>query len=153
MSVRKFIFDDLGISRIWMICILALPLSGLQKQPTVGWVIKLICAQILALARPPWHLVGIHPVCQFTMANGDTEAFTLLSLGLFFIIIRIYVRWSQVGGPLNFAVDDYMPLAGVCSLTPTFRPFCSDQCRPSLLAKLSQRILSAANSTVSQTAT
>ncbi|PYI09263.1 hypothetical protein BO78DRAFT_439447 [Aspergillus sclerotiicarbonarius CBS 121057] len=48
------------------------------------------------------------------MANADTEAFTLLSIGLLFIIIRIYVRWSQVGSPLNFAVDDYlMPLAGL----------------------------------------
>ncbi|KAI3012804.1 Glycosyl hydrolase 10 family protein [Aspergillus niger] len=54
------------------------------------------------------------------MANGDTEAFTLLSLGLFFIIIRIYVRWSQVGGPLNFAVDDYlMPLAGAVFIGET----------------------------------
>ncbi|RAH54670.1 hypothetical protein BO85DRAFT_499872 [Aspergillus piperis CBS 112811] len=54
------------------------------------------------------------------MANGDTEAFTLLSLGLFFIIVRIYVRWSQVGGPLNFAVDDYlMPLAGAVFIGET----------------------------------
>ncbi|RAL03259.1 uncharacterized protein BO80DRAFT_471038 [Aspergillus ibericus CBS 121593] len=48
------------------------------------------------------------------MANADTEAFTLLALGLLFIIVRVYVRWSQVGSPLNFAVDDYlMPLAGL----------------------------------------
>ncbi|PYH31977.1 uncharacterized protein BO87DRAFT_441454 [Aspergillus neoniger CBS 115656] len=54
------------------------------------------------------------------MANGDTEAFTLLSLGLLFIIVRIYVRWSQVGGPLNFAVDDYlMPLAGAVFIGET----------------------------------
>ncbi|BCR93051.1 uncharacterized protein AKAW2_10097A [Aspergillus luchuensis] len=54
------------------------------------------------------------------MANGDTEAFTLMSLGLFFIIVRIYVRWSQVGGPLNFAVDDYlMPLAGAVFIGET----------------------------------
>ncbi|OJI84741.1 hypothetical protein ASPTUDRAFT_40761 [Aspergillus tubingensis CBS 134.48] len=54
------------------------------------------------------------------MANGDTEAFTLMSLGLLFIIVRIYVRWSQVGGPLNFAVDDYlMPLAGAVFIGET----------------------------------
>ncbi|OOF93960.1 hypothetical protein ASPCADRAFT_18222, partial [Aspergillus carbonarius ITEM 5010] len=48
------------------------------------------------------------------MANADTEAFILLAVGLCFILLRIYVRWGQVGSPLNFAVDDYlMPLAGL----------------------------------------
>ncbi|KAF5855508.1 hypothetical protein ETB97_009085 [Aspergillus alliaceus] len=47
------------------------------------------------------------------MATADPEAFTLLSLGLVFILIRIYVRWTSVG-PSNFQVDDYlMPLAGL----------------------------------------
>ncbi|KAE8154985.1 hypothetical protein BDV25DRAFT_146805 [Aspergillus avenaceus] len=47
------------------------------------------------------------------MPSADPEAFTLLSLGLVFIIIRLYVRWSQVG-ITNFQVDDYcMPLAGL----------------------------------------
>lgn len=45
--------------------------------------------------------------------GADVEAFTLLSLGLVIICIRIYVRWTQVG-PANFQLDDYlMPLAGV----------------------------------------
>ncbi|KAL4785887.1 hypothetical protein BJX76DRAFT_366524 [Aspergillus varians] len=40
------------------------------------------------------------------------ESFTLLALGVFFILVRVYVRWTQVG-PLNFQLDDYlMPLAG-----------------------------------------
>ncbi|KAF7586030.1 hypothetical protein BBP40_009647 [Aspergillus hancockii] len=47
------------------------------------------------------------------MSSADPEAFTLLSLGLVFILVRIYVRWTQVG-PSNFQVDDYlMPLAGL----------------------------------------
>lgn len=57
------------------------------------------------------------------MATADPEAFTLLSLGLVFIIIRIYVRWTSVG-PANFQVDDYlMPLAGV-SMDETDCEFC-----------------------------
>lgn len=44
---------------------------------------------------------------------ADVEGFTLLALGIAFIIVRIYARWSIVG-PSNFQVDDYlMPLAGV----------------------------------------
>jgi len=44
---------------------------------------------------------------------GNVEAWTLLSLGLATIIIRVSVRWKLVG-PLNFQLDDYlMPLAGV----------------------------------------
>ncbi|KAL4739820.1 hypothetical protein BDV11DRAFT_215001 [Aspergillus similis] len=47
------------------------------------------------------------------MASQYAESFTLLGLGLIFILIRVYVRWTQVG-PLRFQVDDYlMPLAGV----------------------------------------
>lgn len=50
------------------------------------------------------------------MAVDYTESFVLLGLGLFFILVRVYVRWTQVG-PSNFQLDDYfMPLAGVCSL-------------------------------------
>ncbi|KAJ5504565.1 hypothetical protein N7463_007439 [Penicillium fimorum] len=44
---------------------------------------------------------------------GNVEAWTLLSLALLIIIIRIMVRWKLVG-PTNFQLDDYlMPLAGV----------------------------------------
>ncbi|OKL61462.1 hypothetical protein UA08_03087 [Talaromyces atroroseus] len=46
-------------------------------------------------------------------ASSDVEAFTLLSLALAFIIVRIYVRWDLVG-PKHFQLDDYlMPLAGL----------------------------------------
>jgi hypothetical protein len=46
-------------------------------------------------------------------ASSDVEAFTLLSLALTFILLRIYVRWDLVG-PKQFQLDDYlMPLAGV----------------------------------------
>jgi len=45
--------------------------------------------------------------------GADPEAFTLLSLGLIIIGIRVYARWSWVG-PANFQLDDYlMPLTGV----------------------------------------
>jgi hypothetical protein len=48
---------------------------------------------------------------------GNVESWVLLSLALFTIIVRIFVRWKLVG-PANFQLDDYfMPLAGVC-----FRP-------------------------------
>lgn len=54
------------------------------------------------------------------MAEADVESFTLMSLGLVIILIRIYVRWTQVG-PANFQLDDYlMPLAGV---SPAFVSF------------------------------
>lgn len=44
---------------------------------------------------------------------GVAEAWTLLSLGLVVIGIRVYVRWTQVG-PSKFQLDDYlMPLTGV----------------------------------------
>ncbi|KAL2826871.1 hypothetical protein BDW59DRAFT_171688 [Aspergillus cavernicola] len=47
------------------------------------------------------------------MANTYAESFALLGLGLVFILVRIYVRWTQVG-PSNFQLDDYlMPLAGL----------------------------------------
>jgi hypothetical protein len=46
----------------------------------------------------------------------NVEAWTLLSLALGTIIVRISVRWKLVG-PANFQLDDYlMPLAGVCYL-------------------------------------
>lgn len=49
-----------------------------------------------------------------TAASADVEAFTLLSLGLVLIIIRVYVRWSSIGLSL-FQLDDYlMPITGVC---------------------------------------
>ncbi|KXG51088.1 uncharacterized protein PGRI_066600 [Penicillium griseofulvum] len=45
---------------------------------------------------------------------SHVEAWTLLSLALVIILIRIGVRWKLVG-PANFQLDDYlMPLAGVC---------------------------------------
>ncbi|KAL1968059.1 hypothetical protein VTN77DRAFT_2189 [Rasamsonia byssochlamydoides] len=47
------------------------------------------------------------------MAASDVEGFTLLSLGLIIIAIRVYVRWTLVG-PSNFQLDDYlMPLTGM----------------------------------------
>lgn len=47
------------------------------------------------------------------MADSNIEAWTLLSLALFTIIVRVGVRWKLVG-PANFQLDDYlMPLAGV----------------------------------------
>ncbi|KAL2006891.1 hypothetical protein VTN00DRAFT_9559 [Thermoascus crustaceus] len=46
------------------------------------------------------------------MADADVEGFTLLSLGLVIIGIRVYVRWTWVG-PSNFQLDDYlMPFTG-----------------------------------------
>ena len=48
-------------------------------------------------------------VVQMTTA----EQFTLLSIGLFTIIVRICIRWRSVG-PTNWQIDDYlMPLTGV----------------------------------------
>lgn len=48
---------------------------------------------------------------------GNAEAWTLLSLALTTIFVRIFVRWNLVG-PANFQLDDYlMPLAGVRCLT------------------------------------
>lgn len=45
--------------------------------------------------------------------SPDVEGFTLLALGIAFILVRMYARWSIVG-PSNFQLDDYlMPLAGV----------------------------------------
>lgn len=45
---------------------------------------------------------------------SNVEAWVLLSLALFIIIVRACVRWNLVG-PANFQLDDYlMPLAGVC---------------------------------------
>lgn len=56
------------------------------------------------------------------MAVDYTESFTLLGIGLFFILVRVYVRWTQVG-PSNFQLDDYMmPLAGVCR-SPLYSSF------------------------------
>lgn len=47
-------------------------------------------------------------------AGASVEGFTLMSLGLAFIGVRIVVRWTSIG-PANFQLDDYlMPLAGVC---------------------------------------
>ncbi|KAL4926773.1 uncharacterized protein BDV17DRAFT_268551 [Aspergillus undulatus] len=47
------------------------------------------------------------------MGNQYAESFSLLGLGLVFILVRIYVRWTQVG-PSNFQLDDFlMPLAGI----------------------------------------
>ncbi|RDW72399.1 uncharacterized protein DSM5745_07571 [Aspergillus mulundensis] len=46
------------------------------------------------------------------MGNQYAESFTLLGLGLVFILTRVYVRWTQVG-PASFQLDDYlMPIAG-----------------------------------------
>lgn len=45
------------------------------------------------------------------------EQFVLLSLGLAVIGIRIFERFRQVGGPKNWAFDDYlMPLVGVSQM-------------------------------------
>ncbi|OJD19910.1 hypothetical protein AJ78_00104 [Emergomyces pasteurianus Ep9510] len=45
--------------------------------------------------------------------SADVEGFTLLALGISFILVRIYARWTIVG-PSNFQLDDYlMPLAGI----------------------------------------
>ncbi|KAL4959768.1 uncharacterized protein BDV14DRAFT_184071 [Aspergillus stella-maris] len=47
------------------------------------------------------------------MGNMYAESFALLGLGLLFILVRVYVRWTQVG-PSNFQLDDFlMPLAGI----------------------------------------
>jgi hypothetical protein len=44
---------------------------------------------------------------------SSAEPFTLLSIGLVTIIVRIYFRWRSVG-PANWQIDDYlMPLTGV----------------------------------------
>ncbi|KAI0012720.1 hypothetical protein F4779DRAFT_566594 [Xylariaceae sp. FL0662B] len=44
---------------------------------------------------------------------ASDESFTLLGIGWFFILARVYHRWNQVG-IANFQLDDYlMPLAGV----------------------------------------
>ncbi|ETS79327.1 hypothetical protein PFICI_09180 [Pestalotiopsis fici W106-1] len=44
---------------------------------------------------------------------GVAEAWTLLSLGLAVIGVRVYVRWTAVG-PAKFQLDDYlMPLTGL----------------------------------------
>lgn len=49
--------------------------------------------------------------------TGNAEAWTLLSLALVTISVRVGVRWKLVG-PANFQLDDYlMPLAGVCYLS------------------------------------
>jgi hypothetical protein len=41
------------------------------------------------------------------------EQFTLLSIGLFTIVVRICIRWRSVG-PANWQIDDFlMPLTGV----------------------------------------
>lgn len=41
------------------------------------------------------------------------EQFTLLSIGLFTILVRIYTRWQSVG-PASWQIDDYlMPMTGV----------------------------------------
>lgn len=48
---------------------------------------------------------------------STAEPFTLLSIGLITIIIRIYFRWRSVGVS-NWQIDDYlMPLTGVSSLS------------------------------------
>ncbi|KAJ5467565.1 hypothetical protein N7475_005317 [Penicillium sp. IBT 31633x] len=53
------------------------------------------------------------------MADSNIEAWTLLSLALFTIIVRVGVRWKLVG-PANFQLDDYlMPLAGVLFVLET----------------------------------
>lgn len=48
---------------------------------------------------------------------GNVEAWTLLSLALIIILVRVGVRWKLVG-PADFQLDDYlMPLAGVSCFT------------------------------------
>ncbi|KAJ5112229.1 hypothetical protein N7532_000274 [Penicillium argentinense] len=50
---------------------------------------------------------------------SNVEAWVLLSLALFTIIVRIFVRWKLVG-PARFQLDDYlMPLAGVFFILET----------------------------------
>ncbi|CAG7953540.1 unnamed protein product [Penicillium nalgiovense] len=50
---------------------------------------------------------------------ANVEAWTLLSLALVTIIVRIGVRWKLVG-PANFQLDDYlMPLAGIFFILET----------------------------------
>jgi hypothetical protein len=52
--------------------------------------------------------------------GGNVESWVLLSIALFTIIVRIFVRWKLVG-PANFQLDDYlMPLAGVCARSYLF---------------------------------
>lgn len=54
---------------------------------------------------------------------SNVESWVLLSLALFTIIVRVFVRWKLVG-PSNFQLDDYlMPLAGVCSFLGLPRVF------------------------------
>lgn len=53
-------------------------------------------------------------------SGPSVEGFTLMSLGVSFIIFRMGVRWNAVG-PANFQLDDYlMPLAGVSRRAQTF---------------------------------
>jgi hypothetical protein len=48
---------------------------------------------------------------------ATAEQFTLLSIGLCTIIVRVYMRWRSVG-LANWQIDDYlMPLVGVSSPT------------------------------------
>ncbi|KAJ5243113.1 uncharacterized protein N7469_001440 [Penicillium citrinum] len=50
---------------------------------------------------------------------SNVEAWVLLSLALFIIIVRACVRWNLVG-PANFQLDDYlMPLAGIVFILET----------------------------------
>ncbi|CAG8288397.1 unnamed protein product [Penicillium salamii] len=54
---------------------------------------------------------------------SNVEAWTLMSLGLFTIFVRIFVRWKLVG-PSNFQLDDYlMPLAGICFILETIAAY------------------------------
>ncbi|KAL4808804.1 hypothetical protein BDV18DRAFT_133202 [Aspergillus unguis] len=47
------------------------------------------------------------------MGNQYAESFSLLGIGLVFILLRVYVRW-KAAGPSNFQLDDFlMPAAGV----------------------------------------
>lgn len=42
--------------------------------------------------------------------NVPTEDFTLLSIGVFVILLRVFARWKDVG-PAKWQLDDYlMPL-------------------------------------------
>ncbi|KAJ6149851.1 hypothetical protein N7471_001050 [Penicillium samsonianum] len=50
---------------------------------------------------------------------ANVEAWTLLSLALITILVRVGVRWKLVG-PSNFQLDDYlMPLAGILFILET----------------------------------
>ncbi|CDM36234.1 hypothetical protein DTO013E5_9942 [Penicillium roqueforti] len=50
---------------------------------------------------------------------GNVEAWTLLSLALIIILVRVGVRWKLVG-PADFQLDDYlMPLAGILFVLET----------------------------------